>query len=253
LELYQNIISFLKLLSLFTENTPKLTYLDFLLQNEITVEQITIKGKKDDDENNSLLDYDTLEPYWGKAMGLFYQQRDKFSKVLDLLIESNSNRTAEISFLNITTALELFHKNFMEKGNSYIRDEIFKQLKQAGLIKKDIISWDQIMRYQHLFHLTTNIQFFSNNISNPIKFIETLKDSRNYYTHYSLTKKQIWSPNKLLYINRLLRQLVKAVILKQLEIPEELINKLLNNRADIIYLDYENNDYSVNFKPSTLS
>jgi len=178
---------------------------------------------------------------------IFYQSRDKFVRVLDLLIASVKNSTAEISFLNITTAFEVFHKYFMEKNNEPLRKKFFNELKADGLVQTDRGKWDQIIRYHHLFELTKDIQFFKQNFQNPRKTIALIRDSRNYYTHYSEQKDEIWTPNRLIFANKALRQLLKAVVLKELELPENLINKLLNNRAAIFYQDFENNEYSLHY------
>ena len=76
-----------------------------------------------------------------------------------------------------------------------------------------------------------SVEFFSKNFSNHKKLVRLMKDSRNYYTHYFETSKEIWTPNQLLYANNLLRQLVKGVLLKRLELPDMLINRLLNKQV----------------------
>lgn len=72
-----------------------------------------------------------------------------------------------------------------------------------------------------------------------------MKDSRNYYTHYSPTSKEIWMPNRLLYANKMLRQLLKGVVLKQLQLLDDLITRLLNVRFATIFHRYEKNEYSM--------
>lgn len=247
LELYKNVVSFLQLLSLFTFDLPQLTMLNFSFSNGRTVEHLSTNKVKITDENDALLSYDQIEKEWPKAIAIFYAQRDKFSKILALLIASIENITAEISFLNITTAFEVFHKYFLEDGNSSMRQTLTTELIEAEVINRDSGKWDQIIRYHHLFKFTEDIEFFKQNFQNPYKTIVLIRDSRNYYTHYTPSEKQIWTPNQLLFANKALRQLLKAVILKKLEIPDSLINKLLNNRGAIFYQDYEKNKYSLHY------
>ncbi len=74
-----------------------------------------------------------------------------------------------------------------------------------------------------------------------------MRDSRNYYTHYTKGSSTIWTPNQLTPVNTALRQLLKGALLKKLGLEDSLINKLLNNRAAYSYQDYEKNQYSLLF------
>lgn len=245
LELHKNMQAFISLLSLFTDRLPEVTKLCFTFSNGRVVESLSHTGVKRTDENEALLTFDDLGEFWPIMIKKFFASRDKFNMVLDLLIASIRNNTAEISFLNITTAFEVFHKYFLEKDNDHMLQELFNELKAEGLVKSYHGKWDQIIRYHHLFELTKGIDFFSQNFQYPKKTIALIRDSRNYYTHYTKPRNEIWTPNNLIFANKGLRQLLKAVILKELELPETLINKLLNNRAAVFYQDFEKNEYSV--------
>ncbi len=116
LELYHNIIGFLKLLSIFTDTTPRLSKLEFTNEDQSIIELVLPeKVRNAKDESDSLLDYPKMEVLLPTIIKKFYSERNKFVKVLDLLIESLENKTAEVSFLNATTAFEVYHKNFFEK------------------------------------------------------------------------------------------------------------------------------------------
>jgi len=247
LELYKNTTAFLKFLSLFTDDLPQFTRLNYSFSKEKHVEYFGSSQLKETAENEALLTFDLLEVYCKKALELFYRDRDKYVKVLDLLNASIKNNTSEISFLNITTAFEVVHKFFYEKDNEETRKGLHDELLKAGLIKRATKKWEQVIRYHHLFKLTESIDFVKQNFVNPLKTIDLIRESRNYYTHYSDTEKEIWTPNRLLYANKALRQLLKAVILKQLLLPNELVNKLLNNKAAFFYHDYKKNEYSHNY------
>ena len=247
IELHKNIMAFAKLLSVFTDTPVALISERFSFQSSKTVEYLSVREVKGQTEyqNDALLKFDKIEENWQTVLDIFYGDRDKFTRVLDLFIESVKNRTPEVSFLNITTAFEVFHKEFLEKNNKSIRQELFDELKGANLISRDTKKWDQIIRYFHLMKMTGHIEFFKQNFLNPLKTVALLRASRNYYTHYTNPNEEIWTPNRLLFANKALRQLLKGVILLQLEIPSNLINKLLNNRAAVFYQDYENNEYSL--------
>jgi hypothetical protein len=249
LELYQDATAFLKLLSLFTSRFPKLIQLNFCDTEGKSVEHLTIKRQKVVAENDALLYYDQVSEFWDEALQLFYKNRNKFVRILDLLNESVSNHTAEISFLNLTTALEVFHKYFHEDNCVSLRNQLAEELYNIGIVEKKPTKWDQIVRYFHLITICNDINYIKQRISNVSNVISLMRDSRNYYTHYTATKNEIWTPNQLIRVNRVLRQLVRAIILKQLQMPSESINTLLFKEADVIFYDYESNEYSLYHLP----
>lgn len=247
LELYKNVAAFLKFLSLFTSEIPTITSLEYVLKSETTVEALEYNKQIITDEAEPPITFDKLEENWQETLTMFYADRDRYCKVIDLLIASIENTTAEISFLNITTAMEVMHKYFFESIDAKNREAMKKELLDARLIDSVKREWTQIMRYNHLFikasEFTTAEQYFSNRL----KAIETIKDSRNFYTHYSNTKKFIWTPNQLFYINRSLRQLLTGLLLRQLQIPLNLVNLHINTNSGYFYHDYERNEFSVHY------
>jgi hypothetical protein len=247
LELYKNTIAFQRLLSLFTDAFPGTIEFELLFNDGREAKMMGQRNSYVQDEVEALMRYDELSDQFPKMLTIFYGSRDKFNKVLSLYNSSVKNNTAEISFLNTTTAFEVFHKYFLEGNNDDLRKRLISDLREKGVIKDKPSRWIQIVRYYHLFEVVKSIDFFKTNFPNPLKAITLLTNSRNYYTHYSESEDEIWTPNKLIYVNRLLWALLKAVVLIQLEMPVSAINKLLNNRAAMFYHDYENNDYSINY------
>ena len=249
LELYHHVSGFLKLLSIFTDTTPKLTQLEFTLNSERVVELLfPEKLKMVQDETDPLLDYKKMEDLWPVIINNFYAERNKFVKVLNLLIESLENKTAEVSFLNSTTAFEIYHKYFFEQEIA-IQQQLSLELFNRKIIQHKPNKWIQIVRYYHILDIVKDFDFFKAHFTDIDKVLIMMIDSRNYYTHYSETKNKIWTPNQLLYINLVLRQVLKAAILKKLGLSELLINKLLNNRSAYFYHNYEKNEYSLNYLP----
>jgi hypothetical protein len=249
LYLFHDAIAFLKLLSLFTERLPKLTQLQFKDDKGQSIENLSIKRQSVTGDNGALLCFDQLQPYWTRVLELFYKSRKKFVRVLNLLNESITNHTAEISFLNLTTACEVFHKYFYEDNNNGLRNRLGEELFNAGIIDKKPSKWDQIVRYYHLFTICNDIRYINQRFPDALNIVSLMRDSRNYYTHYTPTKNNIWTPNQLVRINRGLRQVIRAIILKQLQMPFELIDTLLFKEPDVIFYDYENNEYSLYHLP----
>lgn len=247
----QDVFGFTKLLSLFTEKFPKISSLEFKFLDDVEITCLHFKEEDGKEENEPLITHNIIEEHFQHLLTNFFQHRDDYVKVIDLLNSSMQNKTAEISFLNIATGFNVFHQYFLEKNNESIRTQLVSELSNAGLIHRDSGLWDQIIRYHHLFKTVEGIDFFKNNFQNPLKTIELIKDSRNYYTHYSPTQKEIWTPNRLLYANKSLRALLKGVLLKQMGLPDFFINQLLNVRYSTLFYSYEKNEYSQNFRPGS--
>ena len=237
--------SFQKLLSLFTEYIPRFVGLDLQLTDNVNVACLAFKLLEKPKNNEALLTLELMSDHFDNMLRLYYERLKDYIKIIDLLNASIENKTSEISFLNLTTALEVFHKHFMEDGENQMRNNIANELEQAGLKNQRGHNWNQLMRYYHLFKYMNNVEFFSKIVPNYSRFAGLVKDSRNYYTHYSKTTKKIWTPNQLLYANKTLRPLVKGVILKKLGMPDQLINQLLNNRFAAISHGYDKNEYSM--------
>jgi hypothetical protein len=237
---------FLKFLSLFTEKIPVLRRLDLKLNDSVDINCLSVKWGSEFVENDPSLSLDHFEEQLLDLLKCFFEHRDKFVRVIDLLNASVQNKTAEISFLNLTTGFEVYHKYFREfKENETIREQLWEELNLAGLVQNKTKKWEQILRYAHLFRLMDDVEFFKKNIPNPKKTIELMKDSRNYYTHYSSTTKEIWTPNRLIYSNIYLRQLLKGVLLKELGLKGKSITRLLNYRFASLFHHYEKNEFSV--------
>jgi hypothetical protein len=246
MELHKNVLAFAGFLTMFCDEPVKLISENFVSGDDSVIEHLSIRELKvrDEYDNRALFTYDKMELLCEKAFQIFYADRDKFMRIIDLFTASVRNSTSEVSFLNITTAFEVIHKEFLERDNEDTRQSLLNELKELGL-SSNANKWTQIIRYWHLIKLTEHIDFFKQYFRNQQETVKILRASRNYYTHYTETNDEIWTPNKLFYINKLLRQLLKGIILLQLELPADLINKLLNNRAAVFYQDYEGNEYSV--------
>lgn len=244
-ELYKDATALSKFLSLFTFKVPKFTDLNFTYSTKRTVELLTVKQKSHPDDNEALLKFDKLEPYLPETFRVLYESRDKFISVLKLFIEGITNHTPEISFLNITTAFEVFHKNFLEASSTSRLPELYRELNNAGLVNRNTEKWDQILRYLHLFKLTEKFDFQIQDFPDPLNTLDIMRESRNYYTHYTPTRKKVWTPNELIYANRTLAQVLKAALLQELRIPIDLNNQLLNHTAAYIYQDFESNKFSL--------
>lgn len=249
LEIYSDLAAFQKLLSFFTDTVPKLTSLEFTLNSERVVELLMPKRLRETrDDADTLMDFPQLQSHWPAIIKKYYEIKNDLAKVVDLLIESLQNKTAEVSFLNATTAFEIYHKTFFDGDRSELK-RLSSELHSRGIIPDIPSKWIQIVRYYHIFEIVKDFDFFKAHFTEMDNLLVKMRESRNYYTHYGKVKTGVWTPNQLFYINRALRQLLKAAILRQLGLSNDLINGLLNNRAAYFYHNYERNKYSLNFLP----
>jgi hypothetical protein len=144
--------------------------------------------------------------------------------------------------------MEVFHKYFLSDDDDS-RKSIMNHLLSLKVIPKSTRNWDQILRYYHFFDIAKDIAPVTKQFPDPLKTIVLLRNSRNYYTHYKSSSKNIWTNKQLVSINRQLHKLARVAIFKQLNIPDALINKLVGERGQVIFHNYEENEYSIEYLP----
>jgi hypothetical protein len=247
LEIFQIFQAFMRFISLFTTNITQLFHLSFSLSSGKDIKLITNKENRKTDTNQAILTFSYLNLYLDNALKLYFQNQSQFVRVIDLINESRQNHTPEISFLNITTAFEVFHQNFFQTNNNDIRIDLTNRLIQKKVIKQDNGEWQQIVRYFHYFLIANDIEEIQKSFPDIDKIIVLIRDSRNHYTHFPNKAKSIWTPKQLIPINRDLVKLLKVAILKKLELPNDLVNKCIKSTGQYIERNYEQNEYSVNF------
>ena len=197
--------------------------------------------------NDVLITLDQLQSYFPDIVSRYYNEACKYSKVFDLLNESSMNKTAEISYLNITTALEVFHKTFLVQRSENLMMPYMDLMIQEKVVTKREKKWINATRYYHLLETVKDIAFFQQRVPDSILMVRKMRNSRNWYTHYDDLGGEIWTPAKLIHINHLLRGLIKAVILIELNLPCIVINKILNADAYLFFHDHEKNPYSLSY------
>ncbi len=232
---------------LFTELVPKKSERQYIFENNIEVKLLNLNKIDDKDGDVPFLSHEKVEDHFQKMIDNLFSKKDSFSQILDLLISSETSKTPEVSFLNITAGLEVFHTNFYEKGNKQLVEELSQELLEHNIITKPAKDWIQILRYFHLFKSISNLPFTNVLYDNKYETVQRLLNSRNYYTHYNKKKNSIWTRNNLYFENRKLRQILKTLVLKQLGLTDELLNKNMSRISNVFYRDYESNEFSINY------
>lgn len=245
-EIYQHTEAFLKFVTLFTETLPKFTRLWFTFDNLKTIEYLSVK-KQIKPEMTILLTRDKIGKSFETMLNLFYERKQDYLRVINLLIESVRNKTPEISFLNITTAFEVFHKTFLESKDENIRLKLAEELEKAMLVPKKPKNWDNITRYLHIFKAAGTFTFVKQFSPDIYKMIGGMRASRNYYTHYNLLSKSVWQTKELMSINIGLLQILKSVILIELNLDHDTIDRFLMSNGSLYFNNTKENEYSLFF------
>ncbi len=249
LDLYNHALNFLRIQSLFLDRIASFSKVELIDQSSEPKElqRKDFRLQEGIKRYYIFLSYTDLAPYFSNIIDHFYRHSAEFTTVIDLMNESRRNRTPEISFLNLTTALEVFHKHFAAAGNDNKKKQFNELFKDKD--KKVFKDWVNVSRYYHLLELTGQIDFLNQRITDQSDFCKQIRNTRNWYTHYDQKIVSPWSPAKLALNNKLLEGLLKAVILQKLGLPDTLINKLLLADAELFFSDYETNPFSLSYKP----
>ncbi len=251
LQAWKQMEAFLKFLSLFSDEVPRLTSVEYQHADGQPFHLTMPAGDEvDDDYSHPTYTATEIRDQLTGALERFYLNRPDFVSVLDLFNESRENKTTEVSFLNITTGLEVLHKEFYQDGNDDLEQKLRENLIASNLLSRKVNKkWVQAVRYMHLFQEISELKLYKNNVADLNQTVSLLTESRNYYTHYTKTKKAFWSPNQLVYKNRILREVLRALILKKIGLDTKAIEMITGRFAGAIYAySYEANEYSINFK-----
>lgn len=156
--------------------------------------------------------------------------------------------SSEMLFLNLAQALETYHARFVSNDlKKYIKlvDVFLREsynLTDYDKFDEHILSYRHILiaqdekrtrsitlksRLGYLFLARFEIIFEYLDYKMD-EFIQKVVDTRNYYTHYSIDKKEkIFSRHQLPYVNGILLGVLQYYILKEIGIKEEHIEKVV--------------------------
>jgi hypothetical protein len=228
-------------------NFSKIELID--LENQTRELQRSDIHERDTTSMYSYLNFQpVIQPYFSTIIERYHERTADWRKVFDLLNEGRQNKTREVSFLNITTALEILHRYFHGPNNNELMKEYNEVLLNEGILDKKQKTWVNVTRYYHLIESVGHLRYFRQRITKRFNLVRMMRNTRNWYTHYDDLKGRIWTPAQLIPVNNLLAALAKAAILQLLGLPDDLINKLISAEAHIFYNNYEANPYSLSYR-----
>jgi ApeA N-terminal domain 1 len=252
--LFSYSLSFLNLFSLFVREKP---YIDQIVLKKINGEsqKVLMNFKKHDHESEItkiLLFHKEIESQFLEILKAYFKSRAKYDEIINRL-RTLSLGNIEESFLSLCRCLEIYHKSFIQHQNdTTLIKKYVKEFSDNGIKtthKKD--EWNQLLRYLHLYDISNQYPIFQFAKTTHHDFLNTLKNSRNYYTHPIQTNDHILTSDELKRINIQLRTWVRILILQKLSLPKNLIDMVRRKeKGNYLFLNHETNPFSIFYKPT---
>ncbi len=252
--LYRHSTSFINLFSLFISSKVFVHKMKFTNVKGNPYEVLTNFFEKPQSFERSevQISFKEIESSFLDILQNYFSNQEKFDRIIKFIRELSFNNEVQ-SFLTLCRCLEIYHKDFIEpKYSNDIAKTLFKELSTNGVKLKKGKPWVQIIRYFHLFKLITPHQIKLQYCNSEYDFIEKLKNTRNYYTHPDDITEGVWSFDEIKRINFQLKIWIKGLILKELDLKEELIKQVLKKESkSYLFLDSQSNKYSIFYEAPT--
>ncbi len=205
-------------------------------------------NKLDDAKIHSSMDmifgYRHIKDNFQTIISNWYKKHDSLEPAFNLLVEQfyNHKTFSENTFLNLVQALETFHAQ--SNDHTRIPKKEYDEMKESILkvVDKKYHQWlkEQFNFGNHL-HLHSRIDEvvtkYSNStisriILNKDKFIMAVKNSRNYYTHYSSDlKKKAIKGQELYYLSERIKALLVCSFLIEVGFESSILEELFKVNA----------------------
>lgn len=208
----------------------------------------SIRGRKSSDKikyiPDMLYSYGRIKDDFERLISKWYSLRTTLEPVYNLLFDQfyHEGSVNENNFLNIAQAAEAMHAT-LYKGTK-MPPAKYKEMKERilKLAPKKYHDWlnEQFNFGNNLnlhLRLTELIAKYGNKITDQLtgeteakkqEFVKKVKDSRNYYTHYSSTgKKKALKSIDLFYLSQKLRGIVVSGYLEETGFSHEAVEKLM--------------------------
>ena len=187
------------------------------------------------------LPYRKIEEVFGEVIAKWFSCRERLEPVFNLYfdVQYKRQRFNENSFLNTIQAVETFHRrtrknSVLDKNEHKQRIEgILKSVnaEDAQWLKEKLMFSNEPSLHQRLEDLIKSYEMplLVKIIGDKQAFIQRVKWSRNYYTHYdSSNEKKALTDSELFYENEKLKILLKTCLLKEIGFDEDKINEAMS-------------------------
>lgn len=179
-----------------------------------------------------LFTYKSIQKEFSSIIKEWYSKRELLGTCIDLVFEQFQNkRFNENTFLNLAQAAETFHARL--HNHTKIPKEDYKKMKDdiLSIIPSTYHKWlNEQFNFGNNLNLHNRLSELVDKYSNPIidkmildkdLFIKQIKDSRNYYTHYSKSlEKKALKGGELYCLSKKLQILLVCAFLMEIGISK---------------------------------
>lgn len=167
----------------------------------------------------------------------------RYAVPMKLLRDAVQTENVQLRFLCLTRCLEIFHYQFFleERASRGYFDNLqsFALREQLGIIPATRSAWEKAAFVHRVYDLVRHmygiisVRSFRPLFRHLLGFdaIQTLVDSRNYYTHFGYRRK-IWEPEELEEVNRELLLFIRVLLFRQAGFENETIRLLMERWKD---------------------
>jgi hypothetical protein len=190
-----------------------------------------------------LFRYREIQNNFAQMIKTWFERYEKLESVINLLINHffNDDRFSENIFLNLVQAAESFHARTRDKTKMHKAE--YKQLTEQILSKEDEKyhkCLKELFHFGNKLNLHTRLneliascscKMIDNLINDKDKFIRDIKNSRNYYTHYSPELENKALKNVELFpISEKLKLLMICIFLLEVGLDKNALNQILERK-----------------------
>lgn len=199
-------------------------------------------------KHDMLFDFQDIKEQFSQLLSDWLIKRDELSTVMDLFfaVENSSGAYLANEFLNLTQALEIYHR---ERLNTPVDPELVKEHEAKKRIvvanaPEEYREWltnqltvsNQVrlqQRLAELFGHTDNV--ISKLVTNKEIFSRKVTKTRNYLTHYSRNSAHVMDGEELFRATQILSYVLQLCFLLELGLSEESIVKLFERNQKFLF------------------
>lgn len=195
--------------------------------------------------NEQLVKYDEIQNIFPIVLKNWYENYSELEPVFELLLYTirNKNKFGVENFMDITRAIETFHRrtqNLTIRSNEDYDKLVSNILSKVELSKTDLNWLKGKLEYGNEPSLKRRLEDLINKYSNNLindrikpdkKFTQSIVDSRNYYTHFDIRNEKKALRDKDLFVaNQKLMVLLISCIFKHIGLDNSHFEEGLEER-----------------------
>lgn len=184
----------------------------------------------------------------GNKIKQWFDTYEENEKIYELyLLSLNNEVPMEIRFCNLIQAVELFHRKKYKNYNASFKRHVREKFQNNISLCDEILdNSDQknssfiTIRSRMIDIFTENMELLNNDVirNNIVSFSEIMTNTRNYYTHYDASKKDLSLIKDNLSCGiSILDYIICYFILKELKFGDDYINGKLQDKVRYILED----------------